>query len=92
VPSYQTWLEGQDLRPSYETHRRFLQHLQWGSVAERWVLKAPAHVFGLDALFDVYPDAGVILMHRDPVEVVPSVASFHEPPSTFGERRPELVG
>ena len=77
VPSYQTWLEAQDLRPSYETHRRFLQHLQWGSTAERWVLKAPAHVFGLDALFDVYPDAGVILMHRDPVEVVASAASLH---------------
>ena len=77
VPSYQTWLEQQDLRPSYETHRRFLQHLQWGSAGERWVLKAPAHVFGLDALYDVSPAAGVILMHRDPVEVVASVASLH---------------
>jgi len=77
VPTYQTWLEQQDLRPSYAAHRRFLQHLQWGSASMRWVLKAPAHVFGLEALFDVYPDAGVILMHRDPVEVVASVASLH---------------
>ena len=29
LPSYQSWLEAQDLRPCYEVHRRFLQHLQW---------------------------------------------------------------
>src|SRR5262249_60778604 len=59
VPSYQTWLEAQDLRASYAWHRRFLQHLQWRGRGERWVLKAPAHLFGLPALFAVYPDAGV---------------------------------
>jgi hypothetical protein len=77
VASYQAWLEQQDLRPSYTAHRRFLQHLQWRSHAERWVLKAPAHVFGLRALFDVYPDARVVFMHRDPLEIVPSAASLH---------------
>lgn len=77
VPSYQTWLEAQDLRPSYEAHRRFLQHLQWRTPAERWVLKAPAHLYGIRALFQTYPDAGIILTHRDPLEVVPSMASLH---------------
>jgi hypothetical protein len=77
VPTYQTWLEQSDLRESYAVHRRFLQHLQWRGGAERWVLKAPAHVFGLRALFAVYPDAGVILTHRDPLQVVGSVASLH---------------
>jgi hypothetical protein len=77
VPSYHTWLEQQDLRPAYEFHRRFLQHLQWRCPAERWVLKAPPHWPGLDALFAVYPDARVILTHRDPLEVVASVASLH---------------
>jgi len=77
VASYQAWLESQDLRPAYRFHRQFLQHLQWHCPAERWVLKAPAHLFGLGALFAVYPDAGVILTHRDPLEVVASVASLH---------------
>ncbi len=77
VPSYQAWLEAQDLRVSYETHRRFLQHLQWHGPRGTWVLKAPAHLFGLRALFASYPDAGVIFTHRDPVEVVASVASLH---------------
>jgi hypothetical protein len=77
IPSYQSWFERQDLRPAYDFHRRFLQHLQWRCRGERWVLKAPPHLPALDALFAVYPDAGVILTHRDPLEVVPSVASLH---------------
>jgi len=76
VPSYQSWLEAQDLRASYEWHRRFLQHLQWRGRGERWVLKAPAHLFGLPALFAAYPDAGMIFTHRDPTEVAASLASL----------------
>jgi hypothetical protein len=41
------------------------------------VLKAPAHLYGLEALLATYPDAGVIFTHRDPLEVVASVASLH---------------
>ena len=77
VPSYQSWLDQQDLEPAYRYHRRFLQHLQWGYPGERWLLKAPPHLPGLRALFTVYPDADVIVTHRDPLEVVPSIASLH---------------
>ncbi len=86
VPSYQAWLEAQDLRPGYEWHRRFLQHLQSRCAGERWVLKAPAHLFGLPALFATYPDAKVIFTHRDPVEVSTSLASLTAAlRSTFSE-------
>lgn len=77
VPSYQNWLEHQDLEPAYRLHRRFLQHLQWRRPGERWVLKAPPHLPGLHALFAVYPDANVVMTHRDPTEVVASVSSLH---------------
>ena len=76
VPTYQEWLLGQDARPAYELHRRFLQHLQWRTPAERWVLKAPSHVFTIDALLDTYPDARIVQTHRDPVTVLASVASL----------------
>jgi hypothetical protein len=76
IPSYQEWLEHQDLGPSYAFHRRFLQHLQWRSQARRWVLKAPAHVFHFEALFATYPDAIVVQTHRDPLTVLASVASL----------------
>jgi len=77
VPSYQAWLEEQDLRPAYRFHRKFLQHLQWQRPGARWLLKAPPHLPGLEGLCAVYPDAGVIMTHRDPLEVVASVSSLH---------------
>jgi hypothetical protein len=76
VPSYLDWLESQDLRPSYEMHRKFLQHLQWRCPGERWVLKAPAHMFDFEAMFEAYPDACVVMTHRDPIEVTASHASL----------------
>ncbi len=76
LPSYLNWLENQDLRPAYEVHRRFLQHLQWRCPGERWVLKAPAHMFDFEALFSTYPDACVVMTHRDPIEVTASNASL----------------
>jgi hypothetical protein len=76
VLSYLSWLKEQDLQPAYEWHRRILEHLQWRQPSKRWVLKAPAHLFGLEALLQVYPDAGVILTHRDPLVAVASNASL----------------
>jgi len=76
LPSYLDWLKIQDLRPAYEVHRRFLQHLQWRCPRERWVLKAPAHMFDFEAMFWAYPDACVVMTHRDPIDVTASNASL----------------
>ena len=76
VPSYREWLFAQDLRPAYEFHRRSLQHLQFRRSAERWVLKAPAHMFAAPALLSIYPDARFVQIHRDPIEAVASVSSL----------------
>lgn len=78
VSSYRRWHEDADKVPAYEFHRRFLQHLQWHCPGTHWVLKAPSHLLALDALFQVYPDAGIIVTHRDPVKVLASCASFTE--------------
>jgi hypothetical protein len=78
VPSYRAWHDRQDRRPVYEFHRHFLQHLQWRCPGQRWVLKAPSHLLALEALLQVYPDAGIILTHRDPLKVLASCASFTE--------------
>ena len=78
VSSYRRWHEDVDKLPAYEFHRQFLQHLQWRCPGTHWVLKAPSHLMALDALFQVYPDAGIIMTHRDPVKVLASCASFTE--------------
>ena len=76
IPSYRAWFFRQDLRPAYDYHRRFLQHLQFRKSAERWVLKAPAHMFAAPALLSTYPDAKFVQLHRDPIEAVASVSSL----------------
>jgi Sulfotransferase family len=78
VHSYRVWHDSQDKRPEYEFHRQFLQHLQWRCPGQRWVLKAPGHLLALEALLQVYPDAGIVLTHRDPLKVLASCASFTE--------------
>ena len=78
VHSYRVWHDSQDKRPEYEFHRQFLQHLQWRCPGQRWVLKAPGHLLALEALLQVYPDAGIVLTHCDPLKVLASCASFTE--------------
>jgi len=76
VESYDDWFLQQDMRPTYEHHRRFLQHMQSRHMAERWILKSPGHLGPIDALFATYPDAMVVQTHRDPIRVIPSVANL----------------
>ena len=76
IPSYEKWLRAQDMRQAYRFHRNFIRHLPCPLPAERWVFKAPDHVYSLDALIDTYPDARIVFLHRDPMKVLGSVASL----------------
>jgi hypothetical protein len=78
VDSYRAWHDSRDKHPAYEYHKQFLQHLQWRAPGDHWVLKAPSHMFALEALLQTYPDARIIFTHRDPLKVLPSCASFTE--------------
>lgn len=80
IPAYRDWLDLHGHERAYRFHRRFLQHLdvQRGSPAGRWVLKSPDHVFALDALLKTYPDAHIVMLHRDPLRVLASVARLTE--------------
>lgn len=78
VPSYMDWFAHRaDRLETMRFHKRFLQYLQSGGVkAERWLLKTPVHLMRLDELFEVYPDAKIIMTHRHPAKVVTSTASL----------------
>ena len=78
VPSYQSWLQRHGHLEAYRFHRRFLQHLDAESPGRRWVLKSPDHVFALEEIRAVYPDARWVFIHRDPVPVLASVAKLTE--------------
>jgi hypothetical protein len=75
IPTYTRWLSRSDPAPVFRAHRRFLQLLQWRCPGERWVLKSPSYLAKLPAFFAEYPDAYVVLTHRDPLAVLPSLVS-----------------
>lgn len=76
VPGYVEWLQGCDMTPAYLMHRRVLQVLQRRLPGTRWVLKSPVHLHHLPTLLAVYPDARLLLTHRDPLTVLASVSSL----------------
>jgi len=76
VPGYDRWLMSVDQRSAYEYHRSVLQVLQSGGVRGRWTLKSPHHAIALEHLTAVYPDARLVLLHRDPVVLAASVCSL----------------
>jgi hypothetical protein len=76
VPSYSSWLAEQDWVPAYQRHRRNLQLIGLNNIDQRWVLKNPSHLFALDAILEVYPDALVVQTHRDPRIAIASACSL----------------
>ena len=78
LPSYMEWFSHHsDMLGTMRFHKRFLQYLQSGGVkAERWLLKTPVHLMRLSEIFEVYPDARIIMTHRPPADVVSSTASL----------------
>ncbi|TYB49752.1 sulfotransferase family protein [Actinomadura chibensis] len=76
LPGYSSWLAGQDWAPAYRRHRRNLQLIGLNDRGRRWVLKNPSHLFALDALLEVYPDALVVQTHRAPRTAMASMCSL----------------
>jgi hypothetical protein len=76
VPGYSAWLRGQDWTGAYLRHRRNLQMIGLHDADRRWVLKNPSHLFALDALLAVYPDALIIQTHRAPQTAIASACSL----------------
>ncbi|HHL57702.1 MAG TPA: sulfotransferase [Bacteroidetes bacterium] len=102
LPSYMDWFHNRaDKLETMRFHKRFLQYLQSGGVkSERWLLKTPVHLMRLPELFEVYPDARIIMTHRHPAKVVASTASLissvrslygdHEDPIRTGQEQAEI--
>jgi hypothetical protein len=76
LPSYSNWLSKADYRSAYGYHRTVLQVLQSGGRRGEWTLKSPNHAMALDALTAEYPDARLILLHRDPTVLCASACSL----------------
>lgn len=78
LPTYSQWLQQQDWVNAYVRHKKNLQLVGVNEPEHRWILKNPSHLFALDELMSVYPDALIIQTHRPPATIIPSMCSLAE--------------
>lgn len=80
VPTHQSFVEQADHQPVYRRLRRQLQLIQWQNrtAGKRWILKSPPHLLGLNALTREFPDATLVMTHRDPPECIASMCRLTE--------------
>jgi hypothetical protein len=74
--NYGEWLLGHDMRDSYREYRQCLQVMSQREPGAGFVLKCPDHLWFVDALLDVFPDACIVWTHRDPVASIASYCSL----------------
>ena len=76
--SFQWWIENDlqswmpDFVAALQFHTVFLKILQYRQPKKTWVLKTPVYLPVLDLVFQFFPDAWVLLTHRDPLKTLPS--------------------
>ncbi len=76
VPKWRDYYVATDQTPHYEYMKTVLKVLTWFRPRARWILKSPQHLEQLGPLMSVFPDARVVMTHRDPVAVVQSAATM----------------
>jgi hypothetical protein len=79
IEEYDSWFQSLSELPQYremaDTYRLI------GLNDDRpWLLKNPGHFVSIDALLEVFPDAQVIVTHRDPYKALGSLCSILEHP------------
>lgn len=94
VPAWADHYRNHDQTPHYRYMRTCLQALQFLTGDRRWVLKSPQHIEQFGPLVEVLPDATFVVTHRDPVDVVVSMAMMiaYTARMSADPVRPELLG
>lgn len=65
-----------DRTGSYLYEKKVLQVLTWFRGPNRWILKSPQHMENLAPLKAAFPDATLVITHRDPVAVIRSLTTM----------------
>lgn len=76
VPAYARFVESVDNRPAYDYLRLLLQVLSWRHGERTWILKSPHHMEFMEPFLSVFPEATVVMTHRDPTATLPSFCSM----------------
>jgi Sulfotransferase family len=91
MPRYRDWYDATDQTPSYRYLRTVLQVLTHLRGGDRWVLKSPQHLAQFRPLLEAFPDATVVVTHRDPVAVTASMATMVAYSARLNLARPDPV-
>lgn len=91
LPTYRDYYLQEDQTPHYRYLRRLLQVLTWLRGGARWVLKSPQHLEQFGPLMTVFPDATVVVTHRDPVSTVASFSTMITYSSRMSAAKPDPV-
>ncbi len=76
VPRWQQYNAEHDQTPHYAYARKVIQVMTWLRGPNRWVMKSPPNMENLKPVFATYPDATVVITHRDPLAVLQSVITM----------------
>jgi hypothetical protein len=77
LEEYGRWLlSDADMVWAYREFKQRLQIILHQRPRQRLVLKCPDHLWFIDALTEVFPDAHIVQTHRDPVDCIASYASM----------------
>ena len=79
VTRYVTYLDERseaDWTAAYRVYRDQIKLLHWWFPGKRWALKSPVHLWNLDALLAVFPDALVVQIHRNPIDCMTSFCAL----------------
>jgi len=79
VPSFARWLTTYDQSRGHEDLKTILKYLQWQEPARRgrrWILKSPSNLAFTKLAAAAFPEAQLIMTHRDPLQTVPSYISM----------------
>jgi hypothetical protein len=90
APEWRDYYLSHDQTPHYHYMKTALKLVQWLRGPDRWVLKCPQHLEQLGPLLATFPDATIVMTHRDPVAVVQSAATMNAYGSRMTFRKPDV--
>lgn len=76
MPRWSRYYFEHDQTPHYAYEKKMLQALTWMRGPNRWITKSPPHMENLVPLHTVFPDATVVITHRDPIAVIQSALTL----------------
>lgn len=89
IPEYDEFFQAQDELTQYRELAETLKLI--GLNDDRpWLLKNPGHFVGIETLLKVFPDARVIVTHRDPLKALASLNSILSHPRKLIEPNLDL--